>query len=382
MEPQWLPTRRDFIRTVGWAPPAAVGIALAGIGCAQGVQTMDDSFYVRPEELRLRYRAPKAERQVSFSRHGGSPEEWREACRRKLAELIGYELPEVREARRLRVAEHEGVRVEAWVMEVGEGTSMPAYLLVPPAPRAGDRAVMAIHGHGNVEAIVGQTDDYHHCFALRLAQAGHLVLCPALRGFGPLANMTARDPGYCLDYWAWGRGPQFTLVTDGFLRGETLIGQTVEDLVRWEKWLARTHGVREVDVAGISYGGDLAITYPAFSDRLRRIYASGTLGSIVPIFARCYNAPAHCIPGILRWMDRSDIAGLSAPRPIRLHYGELDTPGPDNNSASYNETVQPALTELRAIYGAFGAADRVSLHVTPAAKHEMDNDDLLAFLGG
>jgi dienelactone hydrolase len=343
---------------------------------------MDDSFYVRPEELRLLYPAPQAARRLSFGRHKGPPETWRKACRSKLAELVGFGQPSAREAQRLRAAEHEGVRVEAWVMDIDRHTSLPAYLLLPPKPLAPGRAVMAIHGHGNVEAIIGQADDYHHLFALRLAQAGHTVLCPALRGFGPLANMTAGDPDYCLDYWAWGRGPQFTLVTDGFLRGETLIGQTVEDLVRWEEWLARTHDIREVDVAGISYGGDLAITYPAFSQRVRRIYTSGSMGSIAPIFSRCYNAPAHCIPGTLLWMDRSDIAGLSAPRPIRLHYGELDTPGPENNSASYNETVQPALAELRVIYSAFGAGDRVSLHVTAGSGHEMDNADLLGFLGG
>jgi hypothetical protein len=164
--------------------------------------------------------------------------------------------------------------------------------------------------------------------------------------------------------------------------GRTLIGQTIEDLVRWEDWLAEAKGIKTLDVAGISYGGDLAVTYPAFSARARRIYTSGSMGSFAAVFARCYNAPAHCIPGVLQWMDRSDIAGLNAPRPIRLHYGELDKPGPDNASAAHNETVAPALAELRAIYRAFGAEDRVSLHVTPGRGHEMDNDDLLAFLAG
>jgi hypothetical protein len=81
-------------------------------------------------------------------------------------------------------------------------------------------------------------------------------------------------------------------------------------------------------------------------------------------------------------MDRSDIAGLSAPRPIRLHYGEYDTPGPKNNSASYNETVEPSLRETRAIYRAVGVdADRlVTMYVTPGRWHEMDNEDLIAFL--
>ena len=79
-------------------------------------------------------------------------------------------------------------------------------------------------------------------------------------------------------------------------------------------------------------------------------------------------------------MDRSDIAGLSAPCPIRLTYGELDTPSPRNNSAAYNETVQPALAELQRIYQAFGAESQVSLYVTPGSWHEMDNEDLRKFL--
>ncbi len=239
---------------------------------------------------------------------------------------------------------------------------------------------MAVHGHGEVEPLLGLRDDYHHQFALRLARAGHVVLCPALRGFGPLGDLALGDEGRTLDYWKSTRGRQFTLVTDGFLYGCTLIGQTVEDLLRWESWLAKDRGIETLDVAGISYGGDLAVTYPAFSRRVDRIYASGTLGSFSAVYPRCYNAPAHCIPGILQWMDRSDVAGLNAPRPIRLHYGEHDVPGPHNNSASYNETVQPALAELRAIYRAFGAEERVSLSVTADRGHEIDNEDLQAFL--
>jgi hypothetical protein len=145
-------------------------------------------------------------------------------------------------------------------------------------------------------------------------------------------------------------------------------------------WLADAEGVASIDVAGISYGGDLALTYPVFSQKVNRIYASGSLGSFSVIFSRCYNAPAHCVPGVLTWMDRSDIAGLNAPRPIRLHFGEKDTPGPRNNSASYNETVEPSLEELRTIYRAYDAEDKVSLRVTSGAEHEMENEDLIAFL--
>lgn len=85
-----------------------------------------------------------------------------------------------------------------------------------------------------------------------------------------------------------------------------MIGTTVEDLLRWEHWLDRNLQVEKIHVVGISCGGDLALLDPAFSSRVERIFASGTLG--------------YCIPGILEWTDRSDIAGLSAPRvPLRCN---------------------------------------------------------------
>jgi len=343
-------------------------------------ELVSENFFLTPSELTLGFRHPEGARQLSFHKFEGPAEEWRKLAKTKLAELLKVSEPEPCDVTKVRQIEHLGVTIQALVMTIDENLSVPGYLLVPKEGVRRKSAVMAIHGHGRAEPCVGMRDDYHHFFALELAKDGHVVLCPELRGFGALRDLAAGVEINRLDYWIGGYS-QFTLVTDGFLYGNTLIGETVEDLLRWEKWLVESQGVTEFDVAGISYGGDLSIIYPVFSDRVRRIFASGTMGSFGVIFQRCYNAPAHCIPGILEWMDRSDIAGLNAPRPIVIHYGELDTPSPTNASASYNETVPQSLQELRDIYNVFGGDDAVRLIVTAGKHHEMDIPQLLKFLG-
>jgi dienelactone hydrolase len=344
---------------------------------------LDPAFAVAPSELTLRFSRSAPTATLAFRRTSQPFAEWRRTGRERLALLLGVTAPESAAVEALRETVHEGVRVRALRMAVEPGLSVPAYLLWPAEHRDGPRpgsAVMAIHGHGEAEPCIGVGDDYHHMFALDLARRGRTVLCPELRGFGALRDLAAGLDGHRLDYWAWGQHMAYSLVTDAFQRGKTLLGETVEDLLRWEDWLARAHGVDDVKVVGISYGGDLALCYPVFSARVERIFASGTLGSFDPIFARCYNAPAHCVPGVLAWLDRADIAGLNAPRPLALHYGELDTPSPQNHSASFNETVPDAVEELRAIYRAAGAADGVRLVVSPGLRHEMDTAAAAAFL--
>ncbi|WP_433164382.1 hypothetical protein [Kribbella sp. CA-247076] len=343
---------------------------------------MDYDFLIRPDELTLRYRTPRASPRLSFETAGLAWADWRTQAKAKLAEVVGVdERVRAGGVTEVRRTSHEDVGVVALVMRVSDELSVPAYLL-QPATQTGS-AVIALHGHGQVDeclAIDGVREDYHHNFAFVLAQAGHTVLLPELRGFGVLSDLARHRDGESLEYWHWGRHMAYTLLTDGFQNGRTLLGDTVEDLLRWEHWLASTYDVRRLDVAGISWGGDLACTYPVFSQRVRSIFASGTLGSFTAIFARSGNAPAHCVPGVLGWLDRADIAGLNAPRPLAVHYGELDVPGPGNGSAAYNETVPDAFDRLRRIYRAAGAEDALSLHVTEQLAHEMDSRLLLRFL--
>jgi dienelactone hydrolase len=375
-------TRRDFVRKT-----AACGAALlpfagtAASGVDDEVESLPESFLIDRTEVTLRFAHLGAARRLSFHNFKGPAQTWRKRCLAKLGELINVSEPSRCEVRELRRTRFQGVDIRALVMQVSPDLSIPGYLLVPASQSIRRTPVIGIHGHGVVEPLIGVRDDGHHRFGLELARSGHVVLCPEHRGFGVMRSVSAQREGTWLEYWSGDRGRQFTLATESFLYGQPMIGQTVNDLLRWEQWLSESKGINELDVVGLSYGGDLALLYPVFSRRVRRIFASGTFGSFSVIYSRCYNAPAHCIPGILNWMDRSDIAGLNAPRPITVHYGELDKPGPKNSSAAYNESVEPAVRELRTIYRAFNAENAVRMVVTPGKGHEMDLEALQSFLG-
>lgn len=337
------------------------------------------------DELDLRLGRREAERRLAFGTAGLPYAEWSAAARQRLAKLLALpSRPDDAAATLVRTVTADGVRTEVVRLEAEPGLSLPGYLLAPEGgPTTEGRIVLALHGHGEVEsslAVDGVDEDYHHRFAHRLAQAGHRVFVPELRGFGALSNPAIQLPGSTLRYWRWGAPMAYCLQTDAFLYGQSMLGETITDLLQWETWLAASRGIEAVDVVGISWGGDLACTYPVFSDRVESIFASGTLGSFTEVFRTAGNAPAPCLPGVLRWLDRSDIAGLNAPTPIALHYGELDVPGSDNHSAAYNESVPGSLAELRAIYAAAGGPEP-ELIISAGLGHELDLDALTGWLG-
>ncbi len=337
------------------------------------------------DELDLRLAPRNAERRLAFGTSGLPYGDWAGAARDRLTALLGLPgRPAGTDATVIRTVLDHGVRVEVLRLEAEPGLSLPGYLLSPDDGSATEgRVVLALHGHGEVEtslAVDGVHEDYHHRFAHRLALAGHRVFVPELRGFGALSNPAIQLPGTTLRYWRWDAPMAYSLQTDAFLYGRSMLGETIADLRQWEAWLASSQAIETIDVVGISWGGDLACSYPIFSDRVGSIFASGSLGSFTEVFRTAGNAPAHCLPGVLPWLDRSDIAGLNAPIPIALHYGELDVPGPGNHSAAYNDSVPGSIPELRMIYAAAGGPEP-ELIISAGLGHEMDLAALTDWLG-
>lgn len=336
------------------------------------------------DDLTLRAAAPTPNRRLSRVNSDLPFRQWADEARECAVGLIGVPSPTADPSGEIvRTVSAGGVTTAVIRLIIDDDLSLPGYLSWPEAQEGpARRIVVALHGHGQVETcldIDGVTEDYHHRFSHRLAERGQTVFTPELRGFGALYDLAAHDPRAQLRYWRWGQPMAYTLQTDAFVHGRTLMGDTIHDLLAWESWLGHNFDVDAIDVAGISWGGDLACSYPLYSQRVRSIFASGTLGSFTHTFRVSGNAPAHCIPGILPWLDRSDIAGLNAPTPIAIHYGANDTPKPGNESAAYNESAIQAFAELTDIYAAAGGPEP-ELIISDGLDHEMDIDALSAWI--
>lgn len=327
--------------------------------------------------LKFKYKTP--EKSLAY-KNTDDPLEWQDRCRAKLRELIAAEIElNGRAVETHRSTETDFCAAYSLIMRVDENLTLPGYLLVPNEIKY-ETPVLALHGHAlDVKGVFGITDDYHHGFGAELCRAGFVTLIPELRGFGSLVNLAEGD-NRKLIYYNWGEIMAYTLVTDAFSKGRTLIGDTIGDLFAWGSYLCEFEKRKNYSAAGISYGGDLALILAAIDEKILKTFASGTLGSMEIIFDTAYNAPAHCIPGILKYMDRQEIAQCVAPRSLAVHYGGLDTPSPQNFSAAFNETAIPAFNEVKKFYKLMGADDKLQLIVSPDMGHEMENEALINFL--
>jgi len=110
---------------------------------------------VGQHELQLRFTHGAGVRALSFGRSELAPPQWRSACKAKLAELLGIGTVTSGPVRELRRTTVGAVTVSALVMHVDENLWIPAYLLAPADATGHVRAVMAMHGHGEVGPVVG-----------------------------------------------------------------------------------------------------------------------------------------------------------------------------------------------------------------------------------
>lgn len=111
-----------------------------------------------------------------------------------------------------------------------------------------------------------------------------------------------------------------------------------------------------IGVVGISGGGTTALHVAALDTRIALAYLSGYFSTYRDALLSRPNCICDYIPGILRYAEMYDIAGLVAPRPFFVESGDADTLAPV-------AATREAFARLRAIYRVFEAENRVALDI-------------------
>jgi dienelactone hydrolase len=333
-----LPSRRDLL-----AQAAAAVLAGRAAGQVPGVvERLGRDVAAAPLNMRFTGRTAVECRK------------WQADFRKRLLALLGPHAPPAKWKTIVKGAtDLKDHRREEMVLQADGVPPLPVYLLLP-RPRAGKRrpAVLALHGHGphGHHPVAGRDDlpgveraikSANYDYGRQLARRGYVVAVPCLTPFGE--RLGKREPFGKQDPCG-----------DTFLRlqllGRLLIAENLRDAL-WALELLARH--EEVDAGrlgcvGLSYGGRMTMLAAAVEPRIRVAVVSGALNLMQERIGKPYSCGAQVIPGLLKYGDTAEVAGLIAPRTCLWEVGSRDELIPARQA-------EEMLRRLRRVYLALGA---------------------------
>lgn len=327
-----------------------------------------------------------AEERREFGFAGSSPAEfdaWAEAARPALRELIG--LGRIREdcagvEPSVSLGEAEnlgGYTRQKGVLEAEPGLEVPFWFLRPggdgPHPLAlfphghyGEHGLDYAAGIGASPEMEREIREEDRDVAVQAVRRGFAAIAPATRGFPPVVIPDVNERH-------GGRGCRSQLL-HALLAGRTVIGERVWDLQRLIDW-----GTGREDIDGSTVlmmgnsGGGVATLYAAACDeRVTVAVASCSFCTFVGQNGVIHHCDCNALPGILRFGEFHDVAGLIAPRHLQVVNGREDDLFP-------LEEVDRAVSRLEDIYEAAGAELNFQ-HVYGPEGHRFYGDLMWAFV--
>lgn len=290
----------------------------------------------------------------------GEWQDWRDRLKGAVFQVLG-ELPDRSQSLAPRVIEevdfpeYTRQKVE---YTIAEKLIVPAYVLIPRNRNSQLPAVVACHGHGfGCKDIVGLNPDgtenkdnpgYQKWFAVELVKRGFVVIAPELIGFGEVrlpADQNDPNPE---------KHSCVRLSTRLLLYGQTMAGLRTYQIMRTIDYLSARSEVDSLRIGcmGISGGGTVCTLAAALDDRIKAAVISGYIST----YKDSIMAMDHCIdnfvPGILKYGEMADIAGLIAPRPLLLESASDDHIFPI-------AAAKHAFQRLQSIYSVAGAPGNV-----------------------
>lgn len=259
--------------------------------------------------------------------------EWQRNARRKLIELTGYATE--RQAPTVSVQQQfpltGGGQRRALYLRVRNGVDIPVNLIEPLGNPATPLPVMICLQGTNSGAHLSWGEvrfpaDIEkavrtHNIARQAAARGYLAVVIEQSCFGERTErqIQPRSQAPCVD-----------ATMHAILLGRSLLGERCTDVSSVIDWLlaeqkALNIDPRRIHIMGHSAGGSTALFSAAIDERIGATMASGCIGFVRDTIARRRDDQGqNVIPGLLQWLELSDVVGLIAPRPLLGLAGKTD----------------------------------------------------------
>jgi dienelactone hydrolase len=306
----------------------------------------------RPEEAPYRFTAQSQEEALA----------WQEQARLALRETVGFfdlQQPAI-EAETIETVDKGDYTREKVLLRTTPWSQMPVYLLRPKHVQGPLPVVVAFHGHGyGVKDIVGLWEDgeerdtpdgYHKDFGVALCKRGFMVAAPEISCFGERQG----DFGYLKE--TLGQPVPYTCqhtATLAFHLGGSVVGLRAMEGVRLVDYLETLPeaATDRLGAMGISGGGMHTLFSACLDTRIRASVVSGYFCTYRQSIFGMHHCTCNYVPGLHRFGEIYDLAGLIAPRPMLVEAGLRDPIFP---VAGVEEAVQRA----RQVYKVFGVSDQ------------------------
>jgi dienelactone hydrolase len=202
--------------------------------------------------------------------------------------------------------------------------------------------------------------------AVQAARHGFAAIAPSTRGFPPACIPDINDRHN-------GRNCRSQLLHSLFA-GRTVIGERVWDLQCLIDWAADQPDVdgSTILMMGNSGGGVATLYAAACDERVTVAVASCSFCTLVGENGAVHHCDCNAVPGILRFGEFHDVAGLIAPRPLLIVHGRTDPLFPP-------EEVERAVRGVQGIYAAAGASSALR-HVWAPGGHRFYSERMWPFV--
>ena len=298
---------------------------------------------------------------------------WEEALRAKIIELMC--MPEYPETPTdpVFLGEREDCGdyfSQEFVFNAEPGSDVPCTLLLPKGTEGPYPVMICLQGHssgahislgkekyeGDKASIEGDRD-----FALQAVRRGFAAIAMEQRAFGTRHDHRHEDCRRTADLARTDdnrtcKHPAMTAL----LLGRTLLGERVFDVRRACDAIEEIDGLdaNQIHMMGQSGGGTISWYTCAVEPRIKGAIAASCFGTTAATIAAIDHCTDNYLPGMLNWIDFTDIAGAITKAKMLVVMGRLDPLFP-------NKSVLEAADKVKAIFAEQGRPEDFDLIVGP-----------------